>query len=406
MAALEVGRVLMETGGKSSVVKWGMVKVVGGLGAEHVHVRIGFASLSITVTHGVNTISRMIGVGEHGVNVRLNSAIRALCQRVEAGGMSPEAVMAEVGALAAAVPHPRALARILAAGVACLAFGLLLGIDRAALGPVFAAAVIGQALRQALTARHQNRFVITAAVAFVAAALSGLVAQRMGSQTVQTAMSSAVLMLVPGVPAISAQTDIMEGYPSTGSARFVTVMMILVFLTVGVALAGLLTGSGPADQLVTGHGLLAMTFFGAMAAIGFGVLFNFGWMTLLWVGLGGGLALAVRTIGMDLGWSLEAASLLAAAAVALFVEGVERSWGGLRGAGTALAVAGCIPMIPGNAAAHSIIGLLELTAQNPADPMGTLVTTTSAFLRVVFTIGAIGAGVTIVRSLIGGRDYP
>lgn len=406
MAALEAGRLLMETGAKSSVVKWGMQKVTAGLGAEQAHVRIGFASLSITVTHGVNTISRMIAVGEHGVNVRLNRAVRDLCQAAAAGGMTAGEVMAGLRGLGGRVLHQGWPARVLAAGAACAAFGALLGIDGIAFPVVLGAAMAGQGLRMVLTARHLNRFVVTAAVAFVAAVLAGLASSALGSQTVQTAMSSAVLMLVPGVPAISAQTDIMEGFPSTGSARVVTVAMILVFLTVGVAVAGLVTGGGAADVLVTGHSLAHHVLFGAVAAVGFGVLFNFGWSTLPWVAVAGGLALLVRTLGMDLGWSLEAASLVAAAAVAVFVEVLERPWSGLWGMGTALAVAGCIPMIPGSAAAHCIIGLLQLTAQAPLNADEVLVTTASAFLRVVFTIGALGAGLTIVRSLVGGRDLP
>jgi uncharacterized membrane protein YjjP (DUF1212 family) len=39
---------------------------------------------------------------------------------------------------------------------------------------------------------------------------------------------------VPGVPATNAQTDIMEGFPTVGSARAVSVAMIMVFATIGI----------------------------------------------------------------------------------------------------------------------------------------------------------------------------
>ena len=71
-----------------------------------------------------------------------------------------------------------------------------------------------------------------------------------------------------------------------------------------------------------------------------------------------------------------------------------------------LAIAGCIPMIPGGAATSWIIGLLELTAQSPVDPAASLQTAVSAGLRVVFTIGAIGAGLTMVRSLVPHAEFP
>ena len=50
-------------------------------------------------------------------------------------------------------------------------------------------------------------------------------------------MMASILLLVPGVPATNAQLDIMDGYPSMGSARAVTVVMVMVFATVGVWLA-------------------------------------------------------------------------------------------------------------------------------------------------------------------------
>ena len=58
----------------------------------------------------------------------------------------------------------------------------------------------------------------------------------------------------------------------------------------------------------------------------------------------GGLALAVRTIGLELGWSLEAASFAAALAVGSVVQMFQEQIGASR---NTLDVAGCIPMVPG-----------------------------------------------------------
>lgn len=54
--------------------------------------------------------------------------------------------------------------------------------------------------------------------------------------------------------------------------------------------------------------LLHQALFGGLAASGFGILFNFGWRDLPWCATSGALALAVRTLGQDAGWNLEAAS--------------------------------------------------------------------------------------------------
>ncbi|MBZ8133042.1 hypothetical protein CLD20_07175 [Afifella sp. IM 167] len=154
------------------------------------------------------------------------------------------------------------------------------------------------------------------------------------------------------------------------------------------------------------HGLAHQAFFGATAAFGFGILFNFGWPTLAWAAAAGALALLVRSIGLDLGWSLAAASFVAAASVAIGVRLVNLlpdRWGR---AGNVLAVAGCIPMVPGSAASQGIMGLMELTAQAPVDAQATLMTTVEYTLKAGFTIGAIGAGLTIVSSILKRPDFP
>ena len=62
------------------------------------------------------------------------------------------------------------------------------------------------------------------------------------SDTVNLAMMASILLLVPGVPSTNAQTDIMDGFPTMGSARAVWVLMIMVFASVGVWFAEALLG--------------------------------------------------------------------------------------------------------------------------------------------------------------------
>jgi uncharacterized membrane protein YjjB (DUF3815 family) len=149
--------------------------------------------------------------------------------------------------------------------------------------------------------------------------------------------------------------------------------------------------------------VLAQAAFGAIAAAGFGVLFNFGWKVLAWGSVSGAVALAARTIGLDLGWTLEGASLAASALVTTLAVVVLRRH--LRISASAIAIAGCIPMIPGAFFAQALIGTFNLTTAHPVDPTGTLVTSAISGLRVIFTVFAIGAGISIPIHLLRGRDY-
>jgi len=50
------------------------------------------------------------------------------------------------------------------------------------------------------------------------------------------------LLLVPGVPAVNALSDILEGRPTLGSARVVTIIMTLVFIAAGLWVGPVLLG--------------------------------------------------------------------------------------------------------------------------------------------------------------------
>jgi uncharacterized membrane protein YjjP (DUF1212 family) len=234
MVALDAGRMLMEAGASANGVKNIVETVALGLGAERVDLRIGYASLAITIGVGPNGITRMRGVGHLGVNQQLDQALRHLAHRVSRHELSTEATRTELNRLARQTPRHSAWLMALAVGLACAAFGRLLKVDWPGTGPVFFAAMIGQFIRREMLTRHVNVFICATLVSFVSSVLGGLGARWAGSETIPTAMIAAILLLVPGVPAVNAQTDILEGHPTLGSARAVTVVMILIFVAAGL----------------------------------------------------------------------------------------------------------------------------------------------------------------------------
>lgn len=134
------------------------------------------------------------------------------------------------------------------------------------------------------------------------------------------------------------------------------------------------------------------TFFGAIAAAGFGVLFNTGFRQLGWCAASGAIALAVRTACQSIGWSLVAASFAAAVMVA---AAADVRWGRTKTSQDVLGVVGCIPLVPGALASKALLSLFAL-ARTPAvtDPQ-MLFDAVQSSLRVIFTIFAIGTGMVI-----------
>ncbi len=406
---MEFGRLLMECGASARVVDETVRKVAHGLGADRADLRIGYASLAVTVGIGPEGITRMRKVGALGVNQRLDHSVRELAAAVGRGELTAVAARTSLDALAQGCPRYPGWVVDVAVGIACASFGRLLGVDWAALGPIFVAAALGQWLRRHAASRHVNVFIAATLVAFVASSFSGFGASLLGSATVDTAMIAGVLLLVPGIPSLNAQNDIMEGHPTLGSARAVWVIVLLVFLTLGLWLGQVLvaswhaTAAGSRPGATVTHGLpflLHQTLVGAVAAVGFGVLFNSGGRALLWCGAAGALALAIRTAGLSLGWTLEGASFAAALTVGSGVRLLQERIGVSR---NTLGVAGCIPMIPGVFAAKAILGFLALTRPGLQNPDQTLIVSVQDVLRVVFTVGAMGTGLAIPSMLMRVR---
>ena len=409
MLSMEFGRLLMEGGASARVVDEIVQTVARGLGVERADLRIGYASLAITVGIGGEWTTRMCKVGPLGVNQRLDHAVRELAASVGRGELTAAAARSKLEALAQNPPRYPGWLVDLAVGMACASFGRLLGIDWAAVGPVFFAVAVGQWLRRQSAARHVNVFLAATLVAFVASAVSGLGASLLRSVTVDTAMIASVLLLVPGVPALNAQNDILEGHPTLGSARAVWVGVILVFVTLGICLGQVLLGlwhlAGDGSPLGASRVhflpyLLHQTLFGALAAVGFGVMFNIRSRALLGCAAAGALALAVRSTGQSLDWTLEGASFAAALVVGTAVRLSHARIGASR---NTLGVAGCIPMIPGGFAARAILGLIALTRPAVQHPDQTLILAVQDALRVVLTIGAMGTGLAIPSMLLRVR---
>jgi len=242
VAALCAARLLMEAGASAKVVHEVCRRVARGLGAENVDLRSGYASLDITITEGAVSVTRMVEVGALGVNYRLAHAILALAERIAGGAFTPAEAKSELSRTVRESEHHALGIVALAVGLACASFGRLLGTDWAAFIPVLASGAIGLWVRHLLLRRATNVFVVDGCVALLSAGVGGLGARFAGSATIELAMISSVLLLVPGVPALNAQLDIMEGHPTLGTARSVVVTLILMFVAAGILVARALLG--------------------------------------------------------------------------------------------------------------------------------------------------------------------
>jgi uncharacterized membrane protein YjjP (DUF1212 family) len=244
MLALEFGRVLMEAGASARHVDEMAAQVAVGLGAERADLRVGYASLVITIGVGPDGVTRIRNVGLLGVNESLYRELSAAAARIGRGGFTVAEARKELEHLLRDSHRHPDLVVAVAVGVACAAFGRLLGVDWEGVGPIFVASALGQIVRRQLALQRVNIFISAAVVAFLGSALCGFAGRWAGSHTLATDIIAPVLLLVPGVPAFNAQYDILEGRPTLGSARAIWVVVMVVFMTVGVWFAQGLLGEG------------------------------------------------------------------------------------------------------------------------------------------------------------------
>lgn len=242
LASLRCARVLMQCGASARVVHQCGAMLANSQKVELLGLRLGYASITMTLGSGGNSITRMVTIRGHGVNHRLDRAVRALVREAAETAMSPAAIELRLDRLEATTPRYPFWVTAMAVGIACGSFSGLLGADERAMVAVLFASGLGQAVRMVLHRRGVNVFVITTAVAMIASWLGGFGAEQLHSGTVDLAVFGATLLLVPGVPATNAQADVVDGFPTLGSARAVSVLMVMVFAAVGLWVARLLLG--------------------------------------------------------------------------------------------------------------------------------------------------------------------
>lgn len=235
--SLSIGRLFMEFGESARMIHEQIVAMAHCLGCDSAEVYCQHAAIIVTLRRGAEFCVQMGKVGEHGVNLRGLEAVRDILSRVSHGDLEYSDAQTELDNIPRTTFSYPAWLVCLCTGLACSAFGRLLGADWLSFFPVLVASAVGQWIRRAMVVREKNLFMTTGIVSFVSAFLAGVGARLLGSSRLEIAMVSAVLLLVPGVAVLNIQTDVIEGKPNLAAARSLRVIYILLFMTLGLVAA-------------------------------------------------------------------------------------------------------------------------------------------------------------------------
>lgn len=232
----------MESGANAGTVTTNIEKMARAFGCTLVETYCQHSAIIVMLQRGDESLSHMTKVGEHGVNLREGEAVLHIVDEIEEGRLDWVEAETRLNQIPAGIHrYPKWLV-CGATGLACAAFGRLLGMEWASFGPVLAGAAAGQWVRVAMLARGMNFYFMVATVAFCAAAMAGLGGRMLGGTKLEIATVAATLLLVPGPAMLNSQIDALHGKPNLAVARMFRIGQIFIFLTLGLVAAQRLIG--------------------------------------------------------------------------------------------------------------------------------------------------------------------
>lgn len=393
-AVVRLGSMMLGAGASAARVRDSMHRAAKAVGIAQLHTRIGMTDLVATTSRGQMFRTRVVEIGRPAVDADRLTHLKRLTNDL-GPTTTATALQERLDAVEQRARHVADPVKILAAALACAAFALLNNGGWQECLAVGLAAGLGQWMRMLLGRIHVNEFLLVFTSALVALgvylAAAGLLdlAGVPGGQH-DSALTSAVLYLVPGFALVTGALDLARLDLNAGIAR--VVYACLVLLATGTAVWGTAAVVGvsvsqtaaPAfdEPILSVVRLLA----GFVGVLGFAVLFATPWAIALVAATLGAVANVARLALVDAGTMPAVAAALAAVAVgfgAFFVSGR------LRAARVTLTVPAVLIMVPGAAAYRSIAGVID----------GDTLAAVQNGVQAVFVVVALAIGLTVSRVL-------
>jgi uncharacterized membrane protein YjjP (DUF1212 family) len=355
-------------------------------------VALAFESVTLDARRDGESVTLVRRLGSPGINADRIRALERL-SRDAPRGVTPQELTVQLDGIDAKPPLRNAFVVALAVGLACASFAFL---NDGGPGPMLAAAIgggIGQFLRMKLLAHKLNQFVTTAICAIAASAIYCLLATALalaGANMPSHAAGfiSSVLFLVPGFPMVAAVIDVVQGDLTVGVTRFAYCMTLVMAAAFGICLVAGLAALSPTPPTAWAIGeplaLLIRAAATLIGAIGFAILYNSAWRTVLLVGVlalvGNDLRLGLNDVGM----ALAPATFLGALTVGLLASLVRTLTHEPR---IALTVPAIVIMVPGTPIYTAVVRLAQSDFGGAVPPL----------VAAIFVLSAMAIALVIAR---------
>ena len=392
--ALRSGALMLASGAGTVEVESTIGEFARACGLRRVEVDVTFTSLTASYIPGrdVEPVTTLRVVRHREVDYGRLTAIYALRDEMKAGQLTTEQAISRLDEIATKPPRRNPLILLGWAGMAA-AFSVLLGGWGIAAPVAFVSTIIAYLAMQWGAGRGMLGFFQTALAAAVATGAALALAAMHAPAQSSLVVAGGIMVLEPGYALVASVQDALTGFPISGSARGLEVLLTAAGIVSGIALmlyVGHMLGISIGVAAVSSGSLLrvpAQVAAAGVAATLYATATSVPARALAWSGVTGAAGWAAALLLEN-----ERVSPIFAAAVAAWLVGVVgRTVASRQGTHPFLyVVPGIMPLVPG----LTIYGGM-LTLIDGNDPGGI-----ALLLRALAVGLAIAAGVTLGHTVI------
>jgi uncharacterized membrane protein YjjP (DUF1212 family) len=232
---IKVAVLMLEFGAESNLVEQTAQRVGRALGVESVELSMISSAIVLTTLSHRQSVTTTREVPHSPINMSIICDVQKIVVDLEIKARDVDYVQRELENIQPK-PYNRWLI-VLMIGFSCASFAYLNGSDFSAFLNTFLASGIAMFVRQALARKKillPINFGITAFIATIIASCGQVYGL---SSTANIALSSSILLLVPGFPLTNSMLDAIKGYLSMGWGRWLQALLLTLATSIGVILA-------------------------------------------------------------------------------------------------------------------------------------------------------------------------
>lgn len=234
---LRAGQLLLEHGADTHRVEETVHRMGTALGAAWMDVYVTPTGIIASATNGEEHRTKIRRVVAVSVDLSRIDAINQLSRRITREGLHCEDVAGELERIAQMPRHYGRWTTILIVAIGCGCFSQLLGGGWREFVAALLAAGLAITTRQELVRRKIGPLLQITPAAFVATIGAMTAGWLLETEGLDLIVPSAILPLVPGVPLITALSDLLASDFVSGVTRLAQATLIAAEIAVGVAIA-------------------------------------------------------------------------------------------------------------------------------------------------------------------------